>query len=73
RGSSLKGTAFDIHYNARSGAANARSDASLIRYALVITLRSKKTAMLYDDILATHSRLKALESRLSIPLRIRGS
>lgn len=73
RGSSLKGAAFDIHYNARSGAANARSDASLIRYALVITLRSKKTATLYDDILATHSRLKALESRLSVPLRIRGS
>jgi hypothetical protein len=72
RGTSLKGTAFDIHYNARSGAANARSDAALIRYALVITLRSKKNAKLYDDILATHSRLKALESRLSVPVRIRG-
>lgn len=72
-GSSLKGAAFDIHYNARSAAGDARSDASLIRYALVVTLKSKKVDTLYDDILAAHSRLKELESRLSIPLRIRGS
>lgn len=72
-GSSLKGAAFDIHYNARSAAGDARSDASLIRYALVVTLKSKKVNTLYDDILAAHSRLKELESRLSVPLRIRGS
>ena len=72
-GSSLKGAAFDIHYNARAGAATARSsDASLIRYALVITLRSKKNARLYDDILTAHATLKTIESRLSVPVRIRG-
>lgn len=69
-GSSLKGATFDIHYNARSAASNAYRDASLIRYALILTLKAPKHTALYDDILAAHAKLKALESRLSVPLHV---
>lgn len=70
-GSSLKGSTFDIHYNARAGAGNAyRGDAALIPYALVLTLKAPKHLNIYEDILAAHSRLQALESRLAIPVRV---
>lgn len=67
-GSSLKGSTFDIHYNARASASNAyRGDAQLIPYSLVLTLRAPKNPRVYDDILAAHARLQALESRLTLP------
>lgn len=65
-GSSLKGSTFDIHYNARAGASNAYRG-EVIPYSLVLTLRAPKNPRIYDDILAAHTRLQALESRLSLP------
>lgn len=69
-GSSLNQACFDIHYNAREGGANAGSGSELIRYALVLTVHAPKHANLHDEILATHGLLKALEPRISLPLRI---
>lgn len=68
-GSSLNQACFDIHYNARDGGANAGSGSELIRYALVLTVRAPKHVDLHGDILATHSLLKAIEPRISLPLR----
>lgn len=68
-GSSLKEATFDIHYNAREGGANARPGSELIRYALVLTVEAPKHANLYEDILASHTLLKAIEPRITLPLR----
>ncbi len=68
-GSSLNQATFDIHYNARDGGAGAGIGTELIRYALVLTVEAPKHANLYDDILASHAILKAIEPRVSVPLR----
>lgn len=68
-GSSLKMATFDIHYNARDGGAIASSGSELIRYALVLTVEAPKHKNLYDDILASHSVLKAIEPRISLPIQ----
>ena len=68
-GTSLNQACFDIHYNARDGGAQAGSGSELIRYALVLTVRAPKHADLHGDILASHSLLKAIEPRISLPLR----
>ena len=68
-GRSLNDATFDIHYNARDGGAVAGAGTELIRYALVLTVEAPKHASLYDDILASHSLLKAIEPRISLPLR----
>ena len=69
RGSSLEGSTFDIHYNARDGGATPNAGAELVRYALVLTVIAPKHTNLYDDILSSHSVLKAIEPKVSIPLR----
>ena len=69
RGSSLEGSTFDIHYNARDGGATPNAGAELVRYALVITVIAPKHTNLYDDILSSHSVLKAIEPKVSIPIR----
>jgi len=69
-GSSLKQATFDIHYNARDGGAMAGSGSELIPYALVLTVEAPKHASLYDDILASHSVLKAIEPRISLPVGV---
>lgn len=69
RGSSLEGATFDIHYNARDGGATPNAGAELVRYALVLTVIAPKHTNLYDDILSSHSVLKAIEPKVSIPLR----
>jgi len=69
KGSSLQEASFDVHYNARDGGANAGSGSELIRYALVLTVRAPKHANLHEEILRSHSLLKALEPRISLPLR----
>lgn len=56
RGSSLYKPAFDIHYNAREMGA-ASGTAAKIPYALVITLRAKKHAALYSEILQAYSKI----------------
>lgn len=69
-GSSLKEAIFDIHYNARDGGAVAGAGTDLIRYALVLTVEAPKNENLYEDILASHSLLKAIEPRISLPVGI---
>jgi len=69
-GKSLKGACFDIHYNAREGGAVAASP-ELIPYALVLTVHAPRHANLYEDILATHTKLRALESQVSLPVLLR--
>ena len=68
-GSSLKQATFDIHYNAREGGGAAGAGTELIRYALVLTVEAPKHATLYEEILASHSLLKAIEPRISLPVR----
>lgn len=68
-GSSLKEATFDVHYNARDGGGNARAGSDLIRYALVLTVEAPRHANLYDSILATHTKLKAIEPKITLPLR----
>lgn len=68
-GSSLNHAVFDIHYNARDGGGQAPSGAEVIRYALVVTVEAPKHASLYDDILAANKVLKAIEPRVTLPLR----
>lgn len=68
-GSSLNQACFDIHYNARDGGASAGAGSELIRYALVLTVRAPKHVDLHGDILAMHGLLKAIEPRISLPLR----
>lgn len=69
RGSSLNGSTFDIHYNARDGGATPNGGAELVRYALVITVIAPKHINLYEDILNSHSVLRAIEPKVSIPIR----
>ncbi len=68
-GTSLNQACFDIHYNARDGGANAGAGSELIRYALVLTVRAPKHVDLHGEILASHGLLKAIEPRITLPLR----
>ena len=68
-GSSLNQATFDVHYNARDGGGAAGNHSELIRYALVVTVEAPKHLDLHDKILAAHSRLKAIEPRITLPLR----
>jgi hypothetical protein len=72
-GSSLDGSMFDIHYNARDGGAIAGSGSELIRYALVLTVTAPRHSNLHEEILAHHSVLKAIEPRISLPVSVRGT
>ena len=69
RGSSLKAATFDIHYNARDGGAPAGAGTQLIQYALVLTVEARKHSHLYEEILAAHSVLKAIEPLVMLPIR----
>jgi hypothetical protein len=68
-GTSLKDSFFDIHYNARDGGANAANiKAEPIRYALVLTVKAPRHADLYAEILKAHSKLKAIEPKITLPI-----
>ena len=69
RETSLKNSVFDIHYNARDGG-EAKAGAELIPYALVVTVRAPKHPKLYEDILAAHALLKAIEPKVSLPISV---
>lgn len=69
-GSSLNEAAFDIHYNAREGGGSIGNRGELIPYALVLTVKAKRHANLYEDILAAHVKLQAIEPRITLPIRI---
>lgn len=68
-GRNLKKATFDIHYNAREGGAPAGAGTELIRYALVLTVEAPRHAHLYDEILASHKVLQAIEPRITLPIR----
>lgn len=71
RGSSLNRPVFDIHYNARLDGHDGTSLAPKLRYAMVITVESRRTPDLYDKVLRTFAtRLEALVPRVGIPLRV---
>ncbi len=68
RAASLKGSTFDIHYNAREGGA-AHAGAEKIPYALVLTVEAPRHPDLYEHILSTHTVLQAIEPLVQIPVR----
>jgi hypothetical protein len=70
RGSSLHEATFDIHYNAREGGASAAAGSELIPYALVLTVEAARHPDLYSEILRAHSVLKAIEPRITLPVRV---
>ena len=71
RGSSLNHPVFDIHYNARLGGHDGTVHASKLRYAMVITVESRRTPDLHDRVLRTYvNQLEALVPRVNIPLRV---
>lgn len=70
RGASLNRPVFDIHYNARSSGGPARH-AEKIRYALVVTIASTKTADLYDRVLVKYAgQLEVLRPLVEIPVQV---
>lgn len=69
-GSSLSSPCFDIHYNAREGGDLGGKHSEWIRYALVVTVEAKRHPDLYEKILAHHTRLKALEAKISLPVSV---
>lgn len=70
RGSSLNEATFDIHYNAREGGGQAGTGSELIPYALVLTVEARRHTNLHEEILQAHSVLKALEPKITLPIRI---
>ncbi|WP_187414196.1 S8 family peptidase [Nonomuraea sp. PA05] len=70
RGSSLQSPMFDIHYTARTSGGPAK-EADKIRYALVVTVTSLRTADLYDRVLTKYAgRLEALRPIVEIPVQV---
>jgi hypothetical protein len=69
-GSSLQDAVFDIHYNAREGGGSIGNRGERIPYALVLTVKARRHANLYEDILAAHSKLQAIEPRVTLPIRV---
>jgi len=66
---SLHDPVFDIHYNARLGGAPTLS-AQPIRYALVVSVRSKSMLDIYDRIVARYrTQLQPLVPVIQIPVR----
>lgn len=70
QGKSLKNPVFDIHYNARmEGHNDAPSDA--LKYALVVTVRAKRVADLYDQIVRRYrTQLEQIRPVVEIPIRV---
>src|SRR5262249_39587830 len=56
RGSSLDDPVFDLHYTAREGGRAARSPTK-IPYAMIVTVRSRTTANLYNAVLTRYATL----------------
>jgi hypothetical protein len=70
QGKSLKNPVFDIHYNARmEGHNDATTDA--LKYALVVTVRAKRIADLYDQIVRRYrTQLEQIRPVVEIPIRV---
>ncbi|PVA74077.1 S8 family peptidase [Mycobacteroides abscessus] len=66
--SSIKGPVFDIHFNPRTAGQDVVTQPN-IRYAMVITVRSRKIPDLYDQVLRTYAtQLQALRPTVDITL-----
>lgn len=69
KGSSLHNPVFDIHYNSRLEGRNFAPDRKL-PYALVVSVRAKGVADLYDQIVRRYAaRLEPLRPILEVPVR----
>jgi hypothetical protein len=69
RGSSLLNPVFDIHYNSRIEGRNFASAPNL-PYALVVSVRAKGVADLYDQVVRKYAtQLEPLRPILDVPLR----
>jgi len=65
----LSNPVFDIHYNARLEGRAFAPDAQL-PYALVVTVRARKVADLYDRVLRRYATtLEAMRPVIDIPVR----
>ena len=70
RASSLNRPVFDIHYNARDEGHPTKTAAKM-RYAMIISIESKKTVDLYDRVLQTYAtQLEPLVPKIEIPIRL---
>ncbi|KAF0182447.1 MAG: hypothetical protein FD124_2441 [Alphaproteobacteria bacterium] len=68
-GRSLRNPVFDIHYNARLEG-HGHAPAEKLRYALIITVKAKRVADLYDQIVRRYAtQLEALRPVIDIPVR----
>lgn len=70
QGKSLHNPVFDIHYNARlEGHNHALTD--VLKYALVVTVRAKSVADLYDQVVRRYpTQLEQLRPVIDIPIRV---
>jgi hypothetical protein len=69
RGDGLRNPVFDIHYTARDSGAPAAAPPK-IRYALVVSVASPRTADLYNKIVRRYATLiRPLQPVLTIPIR----
>ena len=59
---------FDIQHHARSHGGAGKRDAA-VPYALIVTIREKDNAQLYDDILAAHASLRAMVPGITVSVR----
>ncbi|HAA44143.1 S8 family peptidase [Vreelandella sedimenti] len=73
RGASLKNPVFDIHYVAREpGISNSPQGAEKIHFALVVTVLSKKTPDLYEQVQQKYiNTLVPIEPQIDVPVQIR--
>lgn len=69
RGTSLKDSVFDVHYNARDAGAPL-TGSERIPYALVITVHAPRHLDLYQQILDAHADLQALLPAANIPINL---
>ncbi|TZG31267.1 S8 family peptidase [Agrobacterium sp. B1(2019)] len=68
-GKSLRNPVFDIHYNARLESRDFEPEDKL-RYALVVSVKAKRVADLYDQIVRKYqTQLEPLRPVLDIPIR----
>lgn len=69
RGTSLKDSVFDVHYNARDAGAPT-TGAERIPYALIIRVEAPRHADLHQEILDAHAVLQALVPAVDLPVRV---
>jgi hypothetical protein len=70
QGKSLKNPVFDIHYNARMEGHN-HAPSETLKYALAITVRAKRIADLYDQVVRRYrTQLEQIRPVIDIPIQV---